>query len=58
MAYRLAGLNKAYDEGCVDDREYGQGRRMLSILQQKELVNQMVLVVRYYGGIHIGNKRY
>ena len=58
VAYRLSGLNKAYDEGCVDDQEIGQGRRILSILQKKAVTDIMSMVVRYYGGTHIGKKRF
>ena len=58
MAYRLSGINKAYDEGCVDDLEIGQGRRMLAILQKKQVTDIMIMVVRHYGGTHIGKKRF
>ena len=58
MAYRLAGLNKAYDEDYVDDREYNAGRKLLSSLIDKQSVSTVVFIVRYYGGKHIGKKRF
>ena len=58
MAYRLAGLNKAYDEDYLDDRETKAGRKLLDLLITKESVSIAVFVVRYYGGKHMGNRRF
>ena len=58
MAYRLAGLNKAYDEDYYNDREHGSGHRLLSLLTQNDSVNCAIFVVRYYSGIHIGGRRF
>ena len=58
VAYRLAGLNKAYDEDCQDDGEHVMGRRMLDQLIESNEINICVFMVRYYGGVHIGPKRF
>ena len=58
VAYRLSGLNKAYDEDFLDDGEHSMGRRMLNTLIDKELSDTMIVLSRKYGGTHIGAKRF
>ena len=58
MAYRLAGLNKAYNEDYLDNREHGMGRRMLQQLIQRDEVNITTIAIRYFNGQHIGPKRF
>ena len=58
MAYRLTGLNKAYDEDCLDDGEHSMGRRVLNQMIEADKNDISVFVVRHYGGRHIGPKRF
>ena len=58
VAYRLAGLNKAYDEDYLDNSEHGMGRRILSQIIQKDATNITIIVLRHFSGIHIGNRRF
>ena len=58
MAYRLAGSNKATDEDYVDDGEIKAGRRLLEILIDKDLYSIVVFIVHYYGGKHLGTRRF
>ena len=58
VAYRIAGLDKAYDEDYFDDGEHSMGRRLLDLLFKKDVANKILLVVRFYGGTHIGNKQF
>ena len=58
MAYRLSSINKAYDEDYVDDREFKAGRKILNLMIQKDCQATVVFMVRYYGGKHIGAKRF
>ena len=58
VAYRLASIDKAYGEDYFDDQEHSMGRRMLDHLIREEIVNKMIVLVRYYGGIHIGQARF
>ena len=57
-AYRIAGINKAYDEDYVDDGETSAGRRILDFLIKEDKQNIMVIVIRYYGGVHLGGTRF
>ena len=58
LTYRLEGFNKAYDEDYQDDGEYGMGRRILTRLLQEDMEGIAVCVIRFYGGQHIGPKRF
>ena len=58
MAYRLGSLDKANDEDYVDDREFNAGRKLLQLLINGEHESVAIFMVRYYGGKHIGPKRY
>ena len=50
MAYRLEGINKAYDEDYVDNKEYNAGRKLLDILIARNVYSTAIFMVRYYGG--------
>ena len=58
VGYRLDGATGPYRQEGHDDKEYGAGRTILKVLKQKELVNIAVFVVRYYGGVKLGGRRY
>ena len=57
-AYRLKKSAKPQDQGYEDDMEIGVGRSILSAIQNKSMSEICVYMVRYYGGIHLGNRRY
>ena len=58
MAYRLTSIDKAYDEDYLDDREFNAGRKILQKLIDQKIESVAVFVIRYYGGKHIGTKRF
>lgn len=57
FAYRIrSGLYSR--EGIHDDGEHGGARKIMEVLTKNDIVNQMVIVTRWYGGAHIGRKRF
>lgn len=57
-AFRLPGSNTPQNQDYVDDGEFGCGRTILKALKEAQLLNMAVFIVRYYGGKHLGTKRY
>lgn len=57
-AFRLPGANTPQNQDYIDDGEFGCGRTMLKVLQNEEMINTVVFMVRYYGGVHLGVKRF
>ena len=47
-----------HHSGHHDDSEHGASKRLLSILQDRNARNMAVFVARYYGGLHLGPKRF
>ncbi|KAG0727345.1 Protein IMPACT-B [Chionoecetes opilio] len=45
-------------QDCEDDGEDHAGGRMLHLLQILDVVDVMVVVTRWYGGIHLGPDRF
>jgi len=41
-----------------DDGESGAGAMMLEILNREEFVDHVVVVTRWYGGVHLGHDRF
>ncbi|KAF4995145.1 hypothetical protein FGRMN_5283 [Fusarium graminum] len=41
-----------------DDGEPGAGSRLLQLMQSMNLWDSMVVVTRWYGGVHLGPKRF
>ena len=58
MAYRLPGLNKAYDEDYVNDREFNAGHKILTHLIDTNEKVVAIFMIRYYGGVHLGNRHF
>ena len=53
-AYRLhTGLSRRFDDG-----EYGGGERLVALLKHSDSFNVILIVSRWYGGIHLGNARF
>lgn len=42
----------------ADDGESGAGAVILRMLERKELVNHMLIVTRWYGGVKLGGDRF
>ncbi|KAL4234947.1 hypothetical protein ACF0H5_006589 [Mactra antiquata] len=58
IAYRICCTNNIMLQGCEDDGETHAGSRMLHLLQILEAENVLVIVSRWYGGIHLGPDRF
>ena len=56
-AYRFGGKDGVL-EHYDDDREWGAGKHILSVLREKNISNTMVVVTRWFGGVHMGAKRF
>lgn len=57
-AFRLPGVNTPQNQDYIDNGEFGCGRSMLKTLKQEKAMNIAVFLVRYYGGKHLGTRRY
>jgi putative IMPACT (imprinted ancient) family translation regulator len=57
FAYSVGG-GIGFKEGLNDDGEHGGARKILNILQKHNVQNKIVIVTRWYGGSHIGPKRF
>lgn len=55
---RIAGKSASIIQDCDDDGEQAAGGRLLSLLQILNVVNVMVVVTRWYGGIQLGPARF
>lgn len=58
-AYRLEAPHAGFtDDGFNDDGDYGIGRAARDKLQSLEKTNLAIFITRYYGGEHLGPKRF
>nr|XP_022345694.1 protein IMPACT-like isoform X1 [Crassostrea virginica] len=59
-AYRISSDEKldVFYQGCEDDGETQAGSRMLHLMQIVDACNVMVVVTRWYGGVHLGPDRF
>ncbi|KAI4626900.1 uncharacterized protein J4E87_004241 [Alternaria ethzedia] len=57
-AWRIKGPNDTSYQDCDDDGETAAGSRMLHLMQLMDVWNVMVVVTRWYGGIHLGPDRF
>ncbi|XP_012272330.1 protein IMPACT-A [Orussus abietinus] len=58
-AYRIYQENtKSFIQDCEDDGESQAGTRLLHLLQIIDIRNVIVIVSRWYGGIHLGPDRF
>lgn len=55
---RRAGKSASIIQDCDDDGEQAAGGRLLTLLQILNVVNVMVVVTRWYGGIQLGPARF
>ena len=59
LAYRIEGeKSSSLLQDCDDDGEDAAGSRMLHLLQLLDVKNVVVVVSRWYGGIHLGPDRF
>ena len=56
--YRLQNPNGPFQQGYLDGDEAGQGRTILKALQEKSSTETYIFIVRYYGGTHLGPRRF
>ena len=57
-AWRIRGENGVQFQDCDDDGESAAGGRLLHLLELMGVWNVMVVVTRWYGGIHLGPDRF
>jgi putative IMPACT (imprinted ancient) family translation regulator len=59
VAYRLSSVkDDTPAESCMDDGENGAGGNLLRLLQNNNIQDTVIVVARWYGGKHIGQKRF
>ncbi|KAH7033004.1 ribosomal protein S5 domain 2-type protein [Microdochium trichocladiopsis] len=57
-AWRIKGAKGATFQDCDDDGETAAGGRLLHLMQLMDLWDVMVVVTRWYGGHHLGPRRF
>lgn len=57
-AWRIKGDKGATFQDCDDDGEDAAGGRLLHLMQLMDLWDVMVVVTRWYGGHHLGPRRF
>jgi hypothetical protein len=57
-AWRIKGPNETSYQDCDDDGETAAAGRMLHLMQLMDVWDVMVVVTRWYGGIHLGPDRF
>ncbi|RCN38591.1 RWD domain protein [Ancylostoma caninum] len=60
-AYRISELRDGREillHDCFDDGETGASSKMLELLDKMNAINVLVVVSRWYGGIHLGPDRF
>lgn len=57
-AYRIKAKTGRIYERKNDDGETGAGIILLKLLQDMEIVNFIIIVSRWYGGVHLGGDRF
>ncbi|CAI6296329.1 unnamed protein product [Periconia digitata] len=57
-AWRIRGPNETSYQDCDDDGETAAGGRMLHLMQLMDVWDVMVVVTRWYGGVHLGPDRF
>lgn len=57
-SWRIRGPNGTSFQDCNDDGETAAGSRMLHLMQLLDVWDVMVVVTRWYGGVHLGPDRF
>mmetsp|Transcript_25644 Transcript_25644/g.49936 ORF Transcript_25644/g.49936 Transcript_25644/m.49936 type:complete len:213 (+) Transcript_25644:3-641(+) len=58
MAYRFPSIGSSFIKDCDDDGETAAGGRLLHLLDLTGASGVLVVVSRWYGGIHLGPDRF
>nr|XP_039265058.1 protein IMPACT-like [Styela clava] len=58
VAYRIQNKIGTFNQDCDDDGEHAAGGRLLHLLQILDVKNIIIIVSRWYGGIHLGPDRF
>lgn len=58
IAYRIIRPDQVVMQDSEDDGEFGAGSRLSHLLEIVEAKNVVVMVTRWYGGIHLGGDRF
>ena len=56
--YSVSSPDQTWGEGFCNDGEHGAGRHLLNIIKNNNLRNVSLFGIRYYGGIHLGQRRF
>ena len=56
--YRLENAFGPFRQEAMDDGDAGIGREILQMIKKKDQEQIGVFVVRHYGGVHLGNRRF
>ena len=46
------------NEGAIDDNEHGAGRTVYFIMEENDIYNRAIFLVRHYGNKHLGPARF
>ena len=57
-AYRMEEAKGPYLQQAIDDGEIGGARRMLQQMQDRKVYSAAIFIIRYYGGQHLGKRRF
>lgn len=57
-AYTVTSSEGHEQADCYDDGEKGAGPKLLQLLKVMKVDNAIVVVSRWYGGIHLGADRF
>ncbi|KAI1004322.1 hypothetical protein K3495_g3886 [Podosphaera aphanis] len=57
-AWRIRGENGVSYQDCDDGGEQAAGSRLLHLMQLMDVWDAMVVVSRWYGGVHLGPRRF
>ena len=56
--YRLETPQGPFQQGYFDDKETGAGRAILQAIKDRDITCVAVFIIRYYGGIKLGHRRF
>ena len=58
VGYRLDSSSGPFNQGYFDDGETGAGRAILQSVKDRAMSGVAVFIVRYYGGVSLGKRRF
>ena len=57
-AYRFGAYKPILEQDAMDDREHRAGCNILQYMKEKSITGLAIYVFRYFGGTHLGPKRF